>query len=113
MADCLFCKIIEGKIPSKKIYEDERVFVFEDIHPQAPTHFLIIPKRHIVGLKEAEADDAEMLGYMQLIAAKLGRERNIESGYRTVFNVGPGAGQSVFHIHLHLIGGRQLSWPPG
>jgi histidine triad (HIT) family protein len=113
MADCLFCKIIEGKIPAKKVYEDDRVFVFEDINPQAPTHVLIVPKKHIVGLKEAEAKDAEILGYMQLVAAKLGRERGIEASYRTVYNVGPGAGQSVFHIHLHLIGGRPLSWPPG
>ena len=111
--DCLFCKIIEGKVPAKKVYEDDRVFAFEDINPQAPTHVLIVPKKHIVGLKEADAKDAEILGYMQLVAAKLGRERGIESGYRTVYNVGPGAGQSVFHIHLHLIGGRQLSWPPG
>ena len=112
-ADCLFCKIIEGKIPCKKVYEDDRVFAFEDIHPQAPTHFLIIPKQHIAGLKEAAPEHAELLGYMQLVAAKLGREREIESGYRTVYNVGPGAGQSVFHIHLHLIGGRRLAWPPG
>jgi histidine triad (HIT) family protein len=112
-ADCLFCKIIAGKIPAKKVYEDDRVFAFEDINPQAPTHVLITPKQHIVGLKEAEAGDAEILGYMQLTAARLGRERDIESGYRTVLNVGPGAGQSVFHIHLHLIGGRTLSWPPG
>jgi histidine triad (HIT) family protein len=113
MPDCLFCKIIEGKIPARKVYEDDRVFAFEDINPQAPTHVLIIPKKHIVGLKEATPADAEILGYMQLVAAKLGRERNIEQGYRTVYNVGPDAGQSVFHIHLHLIGGRPLSWPPG
>ncbi len=113
MTDCLFCKIIAGKIPSKKIYEDDRVFAFEDINPQAPTHVLIVPKKHIVGLKEAAPDDAEIIGYCQLVAAKLGRERKIESGYRTVYNVGPGAGQSVFHLHLHLIGGRALSWPPG
>lgn len=113
MNDCLFCKIIEGKIPSKKVFEDDRVFAFEDINPQAPTHVLIIPKKHIVGLKEAETGDAEVLGYMQLVAARLGRQRGIEAGYRTVYNVGPDAGQSVFHIHLHLIGGRKLSWPPG
>lgn len=111
--DCLFCNIVAGKVPSKKVYEDDRVFVFEDIHAQAPVHFLIIPKRHIAGLKEAQPKDAELLGYMQLVAARLGREHDIESGYRTVYNVGPGAGQSVFHIHLHLIGGRALSWPPG
>ena len=89
MDDCLFCKIIAGKIPSKKVYEDDKVYVFEDINPKAPTHVLIIPKRHIVGLKEASPEDAEILGYCQLIAAKIGRERGIEDGYRTVYNVGP------------------------
>ena len=113
MTDCLFCKIIAGKIPSKKVYEDERAFVFEDIKPQAPTHVLIIPKKHIVGLKEATDKDAEIIGYLHLVAAKIARERGIENGYRTVFNVGPGSGQSVFHLHLHLLGGRQLGWPPG
>jgi histidine triad (HIT) family protein len=113
MPDCLFCKIIRGEIPTKKVYEDERVFVFEDINPQAPTHVLIIPKKHIVGLKEAKAEEAEILGYCQLTAAKIARQRGIESGYRTVYNVGPGAGQSVFHLHLHLLGGRNLGWPPG
>ncbi len=113
MSDCLFCKIVDGKIPAKKVYEDEKVIAFEDINPQAPTHFLIIPKQHIVGLKEARPEDAEILGYCQLVAAKLGRERNIEDGYRTVYNVGPRSGQSVFHLHLHLIGGREMKWPPG
>src|SRR5690348_9247187 len=111
--DCLFCNIIAGKIPEKKIYEDERVIAFEDINPQAPTHLLIIPKQHIIGLKEARPEDAEILGYCQLVAAKLARERKIEDGYRTVYNVGPRAGQSVFHLHLHLLGGRDLKWPPG
>ena len=113
MSDCLFCKIIAGKIPTKKVYEDERVFAFEDIQPQAPTHVLILPKQHIVGLKEAKPEDADILGYCQLTAAKIARDRDIEDGYRTVYNVGPRAGQSVFHIHLHLIGGRDLKWPPG
>ena len=113
MSDCLFCKIIAGQIPSKKVYEDERVFAFEDIQPQAPTHVLIIPKQHIVGLKEARPEDAETLGYSQLVAAKIARQRGIEDGYRTVYNVGPRAGQSVFHIHLHLVGGRDMNWPPG
>jgi histidine triad (HIT) family protein len=113
MPDCLFCKIIRGEIPTKKVYEDERVFVFEDINPQAPTHVLIITKKHIVGLKEAKAEDAEILGYCQLTAAKIARQRGIENAYRTVYNVGPGAGQSVFHLHLHLLGGRNLGWPPG
>ena len=111
--DCLFCRILAGEIPAKKIYEDERAFAFEDINPQAPTHVLIIPKKHVVGLKEATEADAELLGYCQLVAAKIARQRGIEDGYRTVYNVGPKAGQSVFHLHLHLIGGRDLRWPPG
>ncbi len=111
--DCLFCKIIAGQIPSKKVYEDEKVFAFEDINPQAPTHVLIIPKKHIEGLDKASTEDAELLGYCELMAAKLARSRKIEDGYRTVCNVGPGAGQSVFHLHLHLLGGRVLKWPPG
>ncbi len=113
MPGCMFCRVIRGEAPSKKVYEDERVFAFEDIRPQAPTHVLIIPKKHIAGLKEAEPEDAEIIGYLHLVAARLARESRIEDGYRTVFNVGPGAGQSVFHLHLHLLGGRNLRWPPG
>jgi histidine triad (HIT) family protein len=113
MSDCLFCKIIAGQIPSKMVYEDDKVYVFEDIQPVAPTHVLIVPKRHIVGLKEAESGDAEIIGYCHIVAAKIGRDRGIEEGYRTVLNVGPRAGQSVFHLHLHLIGGRDMRWPPG
>jgi histidine triad (HIT) family protein len=113
MPDCIFCRIIRGEAPAKKVWEDERAFVFEDINPQAPTHVLIIPKKHIVGLKEAQAEDAEIIGYLHLVAAQIARERGIEAGYRTVFNVGPRAGQSVFHLHLHLLGGRSLRWPPG
>jgi len=110
---CLFCKIIAGKVPSKKVFEDDKVLAFEDINPKAPTHVLIVPKQHIRGLKEAGPEDAEILGYCQLIAARIGRERAIEDGYRTVYNVGPRSGQSVFHLHLHLLGGRDLTWPPG
>jgi histidine triad (HIT) family protein len=113
MTDCLFCNIISGKIPSKKVYEDEDTFAFEDIKPHAPTHVLIIPKKHIVGLKEAKDEEAEIVGRCHLAAAEIARQRGIESGYRTVLNVGPGAGQSVFHLHVHLLGGRNLSWPPG
>jgi histidine triad (HIT) family protein len=113
MPDCIFCRIIRGEAPAKKVYEDERAFVFEDINPQAPTHVLIIPKKHIVGLKEAQPEDEEIIGYLHLVAAQLARQRGIEDGYRTVFNVGPRAGQSVFHLHLHLLGGRLLRWPPG
>jgi histidine triad (HIT) family protein len=113
MDDCLFCRIIRGEIPSKKVYEDEHTYAFDDINPQAPTHVLIVPKKHVLGLKEATAEDAELIGYCQLAAANIARQRSIEDGYRTVLNVGPRAGQSVFHLHVHLLGGRNLQWPPG
>ena len=111
--DCLFCRLVRGEIPAKKVFEDKETFVFEDINPQAPTHVLIIPKKHIVDLKEAKEEDAGIIGKLHLVAAQIARNRNIENGYRTVFNVGPAAGQSVFHLHLHLLGGRPLTWPPG
>jgi len=113
VSDCIFCRIVAGEIPSTAVLDTERTYAFRDLEPQAPTHVLIIPKKHIVGLKEAEEADAELLGYCQIVAAKISRQSGIESGYRTVYNVGPGAGQSVFHLHLHLLGGRSLSWPPG
>jgi len=112
-ASCLFCRILRGEIPSKKVYEDDHVIAFEDISPKAPTHVLVIPRKHFAGLKEAQAVDAEVIGRCHLVAAQIARQRNIESGYRTVLNVGPGAGQSVFHLHVHLLGGRTLTWPPG
>ena len=111
--DCLFCRILKGEIPAKKVYEDEHTFVFEDIDPKAPTHVLVVPKKHIRGLKEVSSEDAEIVGRCHLTAARVARERGIEDGYRTVLNVGPGAGQSVFHLHVHLLGGRDLKWPPG
>lgn len=113
MSDCLFCKIVAGEIPSKKVFEDEYTFAFEDISPKAPVHVLIVPKKHVRGLKEVGAEDAELVGRCHLAAAAIARERGIEEGYRTVLNVGPGAGQSVFHLHVHLLGGRDLKWPPG
>ena len=113
MDDCLFCKIIAGRIPSKKVQEDEHTFAFEDIDPKAPTHVLIVPKKHIRGLKEATAEEAEIIGRCHLVAAQIARQRGIEAGYRTVMNVGPKSGQSVFHLHVHLLGGRDLRWPPG
>jgi histidine triad (HIT) family protein len=112
-ANCLFCRILRGEIPAKKVYENEYVLAFEDIDPKAPTHVLVIPKKHFAGLKEAQVGDAEVIGRCHLAAAEIARQRNIEHGYRTVLNVGPGAGQSVFHLHVHLLGGRSLSWPPG
>ena len=113
MDDCLFCKIVEGKIPAKKVYEDEHTFAFEDIDPKAPTHVLVVPKKHLAGLKEATAADADIIGRCHLTAAKIAKDRKIEEGYRTVLNVGPRSGQSVFHLHVHLLGGRDLRWPPG
>ncbi len=113
MAECLFCRIIRGEVPSRKVHEDEQVFAFEDINPQGPTHVLVVPKKHIAGLKEATVEDSTLIGICHLVAARIARERAIEDGYRTVLNVGPRAGQSVFHLHVHLIGGRTLRWPPG
>ena len=110
---CLFCDIVAGKKSSRIVYEDDQALAFEDVRPQAPTHVLIVPKRHIVDLKNAVAEDAGIIGYLQLIAARIARDRGIEDGYRTVFNVGEKSGQSVFHLHLHLLGGRVLRWPPG
>jgi histidine triad (HIT) family protein len=111
--DCLFCKIAAKQIPSKIVYEDDDVFAFEDIGPQAPTHILICPRKHFASLNEATAEDRAMLGKLQLVAAELARKRNLLEGYRTVVNNGSGAGQSVFHLHLHLLGGRTFRWPPG
>ena len=110
---CLFCRVIKGEAPSKRVYEDDRTYAFQDIRPQAPTHILVVPKKHIEGLKEAGVEDSELVGYCHVVAAKIAKEQGIENGYRTVLNVGPGAGQSVFHLHVHLIGGRRLGWPPG
>ena len=112
-ADCLFCKIAAKKIPSKIVYEDPEIFAFEDISPQAPTHILLCPRKHFVSLDDAKAEDQAVIGKLHLVAAQLARERKLLGGYRTVFNNGSGAGQSVFHLHLHLLGGRQFRWPPG
>lgn len=110
----IFCKIVDGDIPSDKVYEDEEVYAFKDVNPAAPTHILVIPKEHIVSLWEAEEDQAELLGKLMLRARDVARDAGLEDdGFRLVINNGAGAGQSVFHIHLHVIGGRDLSWPPG
>ena len=114
MADCLFCKIIERKIPASLVYEDERVFAFNDINPQAPTHVLIVPKRHIDSLNAMSTEDDQLVGELVRRAAAIAKERGIsEGGFRTVFNTNRQAGQTVFHIHLHLLGGRPMAWPPG
>jgi histidine triad (HIT) family protein len=112
-SDCLFCKIARKEIPSKIVYEDADVFAFEDISPQAPTHILICPKKHFESLNDAVDEDRHVLGKLHLIAAQIARERNLLAGYRTVVNNGRGAGQSVFHLHVHLLGGRAFRGPPG
>ena len=114
MADCLFCKIIRREIPGKIVYEDDELLAFEDINPQAPTHLLIIPKRHIESLNALEDGDDQIVGAIVRRAAAIAKERGISGGgYRTVFNTNRDAGQTVFHIHLHLLGGRSMVWPPG
>ena len=111
---CLFCKIVAGEIPSKKVHEDDELFAFEDINPQAPLHALIVPRRHIATLNDIGQEDDRLVGSMIRLAAELARQRGFDgSGYRTVFNCNSGAGQSVFHIHLHVLGGRSMRWPPG
>jgi histidine triad (HIT) family protein len=112
-ADCLFCKIARKEILAKIVYEDADVFAFEDISPQAPTHILICPQKHFASLNDAIDEDQSILGKLHLVAAQLARERNLVEGYRTVINSGGGAGQSVFHLHVHLLGGRNFRWPPG
>ena len=112
--DCLFCKIIKGEISSKKLYEDDRFFAFHDISPQAPVHVLVIPKEHIAKLDDLKPSYAELIGEMTVLISRLARELGlVEGGYRVVTNCGEGAGQSVFHIHYHILGGRPMTWPPG
>ena len=114
MADCLFCRIATKSIPSKLVHEDELTLAFEDINPQAPVHLLIIPRKHIASLNEITDEDRPALGALLSVARRLAGERGIDgSGYRIVLNTLAGAGQSVFHVHAHLLGGRTFSWPPG
>jgi len=110
--DCLFCKIAAKQIPAKIVHEDQHVFAFEDINPQAPTHVLVCPIKHFASLEHATPEEEAALGKVALVAAKIARERGLES-YRTVINTGSAAGQTVFHLHLHLLGGRGFLWPPG
>src|ERR1700749_2597505 len=111
---CIFCKIVAGAIPATKIYEDEPAVAFRDINPQAPTHALVIPRAHVASLNEAEESDESLLGHLLRVAARVARdEGHAEEGFRTVINTGARAGQTVFHIHIHILGGRDLTWPPG
>ncbi len=111
-SDCIFCKIVAGEIPSKEVYEDEDVLAFEDLHPVAPTHVLVIPKRHIDSVSTATDADAGVLGKVQVAAAKIAADQGLKD-FRVVTNNGRGAGQSVFHVHYHLLAGRRMNWPPG
>jgi histidine triad (HIT) family protein len=111
---CLFCKIVAGEIPASKVYEDDRLIAFNDINPQAPVHVLVVPKRHVATLNDLTAADDDLVGAMVRTAAAIAKERGIEGpGFRTVFNCNAQAGQTVFHIHLHVLGGRAMTWPPG
>lgn len=112
--DCLFCKIAAGEIPADPVYQDDDLVAFNDINPQAPTHVLIIPRTHIATLNDATPNDAAILGKLLVTAGKIARSEGFaDAGYRVVMNCNAAAGQTVFHVHLHLLGGRQLGWPPG
>lgn len=114
MTDCIFCKVAQGEIPSDFLYEDDDIVAFNDLQPQAPTHVLVIPKRHISTLNDLEQADAGLVGRLVLAARDIATNRGLaEDGYRTLINCNAAGGQSVFHIHLHLLAGRQMTWPPG
>ncbi len=113
MNECVFCRVVRGEAPARIVYQDEKVTAFHDLHPQAPVHILIVPHRHIVGVAQVEAEDEPLLGKLFSVARRLAEEMGIVEGYRLVVNNGRGAGQSVFHLHVHLLGGRRLGWPPG
>lgn len=111
---CIFCRIVAGEIPAQKVYEDELCLAFHDLNPQAPVHVLVIPREHIASLSHAKPEQGGVLGHLMLTAARIATETNIEqTGYRTVINTGEHGGQSVFHIHVHVLGGRQMTWGPG
>lgn len=109
----MFCRIVAGEVASQKVFEDDRAVAFKDLNPQAPTHLLIVPRKHIAGLSSCEDEDVELLGHLQRIARDLALQGNLGSGFRLVTNNGRGAGQSVDHLHYHLLGGRRMIWPPG
>ncbi len=114
MKDCIFCRIIQREAPARIVFEDELLMVIEDLHPEAPVHLLVVPRKHLPSLKEARPEDEPLLGHLFTVAAQMARERRLETkGYRTVINNGSWAGQSVFHLHVHVLGGRVFHWPPG
>jgi histidine triad (HIT) family protein len=110
---CLFCKIVDGSIPSTAIYEDELCYAFADIRPQAPVHVLVTPREHIASLADADRDDCALLGHLLWAAGQIARNKGLAKGYRVVINTGEDGGQTVDHLHVHLLGGRPLAWPPG
>lgn len=111
--DCLFCRIVAGEVPSDRVYEDEEVIGFRDISPRAPTHVLVIPRRHVADAQALTEEDGPLLAALFAAARRIADDAGLQNGYRLVTNVGPEAGQSVFHLHFHLLGGRSMSWPPG
>jgi histidine triad (HIT) family protein len=114
MQDCLFCKIVAGEIPASVVYRDDDAVAFDDINPQAPHHVLVIPTKHVASLNEVAGGEEALLGHLFTVAARIASERGIAAdGFRTVVNTGLRAGQSVFHVHVHMLGGRDLTWPPG
>jgi histidine triad (HIT) family protein len=114
MSDCIFCKIAEKKIPSKIVHEDDKVVAFDDVNPQAPTHVLVIPRKHVASITELNEADAGLLEHLMLTGNKIAKQKGIaEGGYRLVVNTGKNGGQTVFHLHLHVLGGRPMHWPPG
>ncbi len=114
MDDCLFCKIVRGEVPGDIVHRDDRATAFADIVPQAPEHILVVPNRHISTLADATADDEQLLGHLLLVGTQVARERGLTGpGFRTVINTNRDAGQTVFHIHVHILGGRPMGWPPG
>ncbi len=114
MVECIFCGIVQGAIPAKKLFEDDQVVAFPDINPQAPEHFLVIPKRHVPSMADVEAGEGALVGHMLVICSRIAKDRGLaQNGYRIVINTGSEGGQTVFHLHFHVLGGRSLSWPPG
>jgi len=113
MSECVFCRIAEGEIPARIVRSDEHLVAFHDLNPKAPVHVLIIPRRHVAALAETTAEDTELLGRLTVAAAELAKEMELADGYRVVVNSGAAAGQTVFHLHFHLLGGRSFTWPPG
>lgn len=110
---CLFCKIVEGSIPSKSVYEDEQCIALGDINPQAPVHFLVVPRQHIASLAEADEAQQPLLGHLLRVANEIARQKGLSKGFRVVINTGPDGGQTVDHLHVHVLGGRSMTWPPG